>query len=66
MESKYVNMFMSGLVDGAIFACLTDVNNELIMELARNYIPIVYVDRLSEDEQVIPVIKSDLRMARTN
>ena len=61
LESKYVNMFMSGLVDGAIFVCLTDVNNGLIMDLARNYIPIVYVDSLSEDEQVIPVIKSDLK-----
>ncbi len=61
LESKYVNTFMSGLVDGAIFACLTDVNNELIMELARNYIPVVYVDRLNEDTQVIPVVKSDLK-----
>jgi len=61
LESKYINMFKSGLVDGAIFTCLTDVNNELILDVARNYLPIVYVDRLSGDEQVIPVIKSDLK-----
>jgi LacI family transcriptional regulator len=60
LESKYINMFMSGLVDGAIFTCFTDVNNELILDVARNCLPIVYVDRLSGD-QVIPVIKSDLK-----
>lgn len=60
LESKYINMFKSGLVDGAIFTCLTNINNEVVYDLARNYIPLVYIDRPADEEQVIPVLKSDL------
>ena len=39
LESKYINMFKGGLVDGAIFSCITNVNNEVVHDLARNYLP---------------------------
>ncbi|HHT49697.1 MAG TPA: LacI family transcriptional regulator [Firmicutes bacterium] len=60
LESKYINMFKGGLVDGAIFSCITNVNNEVVHDLARNYLPLVYIDRVAEDEEVIPMIKSNL------
>ncbi|ACL70798.1 LacI family DNA-binding transcriptional regulator [Halothermothrix orenii] len=63
-EIRYINLFKSGMVDGAIFACLGEMmkgNNELILDLARNHVPVVYIDRESSDNELIPVIKSDLK-----
>lgn len=61
IESKYINMFKSGLVDGAIFTCMMPTNQEFVLDLACNNIPIVFIDRPGVDEKVIPVIKSDLK-----
>lgn len=61
LETKYINMFKSGLVDGAIFSCLMPTNQEFVLDLACNNIPIVFIDRPGVDEKVIPVIKSNLK-----
>lgn len=63
-EVKYINMFKSGQVDGAIFSCMGDLmqkNDEMVLDLAKNYIPVVYVERDSPNHQIIPIIKSDLK-----
>jgi LacI family transcriptional regulator len=62
-ELRYINMFRSGQVDGAIFACVGDVmekHNELIIELVKQNIPVVFVDRDGVDHDLIPVVKSDV------
>ncbi len=62
-ELRYINMFRSGQVDGAIFACVGDVmekHNELIIELVKQKIPVVFVDRDGVDHDLIPVVKSDV------
>ncbi len=62
-EKRYINMFRSGQVDGAIFACVGDMmaeHNQMITQLARENVPVVYVDRDGVDNELIPVIKSDL------
>ncbi|PRX28588.1 LacI family transcriptional regulator [Orenia metallireducens] len=60
-EKKYIDMFRSGMVDGAIFTCLTEVNNSFITELASNHIPVVYIDRIGDDGGIIPIVKSNLK-----
>lgn len=63
-EVRYINMFKSGMVDGAIFACLGEMmkkNSKMVTELARHYLPVVYVDRDGVDNDLIPVVKSNLK-----
>jgi len=62
-ELRYINMFRSGQVDGAIFACVGDMmaeHNNLIIKLVKENIPVVYVDRDGVDHDLIPVVKSDV------
>lgn len=62
-ELRYIKMFRSGQVDGAIFACVGDMmvkHNDSVTKLAKEDIPVVYVDRDSVDHNLIPVVKSDL------
>lgn len=62
-ELRYINMFRSGQVDGAIFACVGDMmeeHNQLIIELVEQNIPVVFVDRDGVDHNLIPVVKSDV------
>ncbi len=62
-EMDYINLFKSGQVEGAIFACVGDMmkkNNQQITQLANSYIPVVYIDRDGVDPEIIPVIKADL------
>lgn len=68
-ELGYINMFKSGQVDGAIFACVGDMmrkNNQQITQLAHGHIPVVYIDRDGVDPEIIPVIKADLHSASYN
>lgn len=65
-EIRYINMFKSGQVDGAIFASLgeyikSDLN--IIKDLAENYLPVLYIDNEVDENGIIPVIKSDLENA---
>lgn len=62
-ELRYINLFKSGLVDGAIFACLGDMmeeHNRMIIDLVKNNTPVVFVDREINNYNLIPVIKTDL------
>lgn len=62
-ELRYINLFKSGLVDGAIFACLGDMmeeHNKMIIDLVKNNTPVVFVDREINNYNLIPVIKTDL------
>lgn len=62
-ELRYINMFRSGQVDGAIFACVGDMmaeHNQLIVELVKQNIPVVFVDRDGVDHNLVPVVKSDV------
>jgi LacI family transcriptional regulator len=62
-ELRYINMFRSGQVDGAIFACVGDMmaeHNDLIIKLVKENIPVIYVDRDGVDHDLIPVVKSDV------
>lgn len=62
-EKRYINMFRSGQVDGAIFACVGDMmaeHTELIIQLVKENIPVIYVDRDGVDHDLIPVVKSDV------
>lgn len=62
-ELNYINMFRSGQVDGAIFACVGDMmaeHNDLITKLVKDNIPVIYVDRAGVDYDLIPVVKSDV------
>ena len=58
-EKKYINLFRGGLVDGAIFTSHTTDNKELI-NFAKNFKPIVFMDRKIEEKNIIPVVKSNL------
>lgn len=65
-ELRYINMFRSGQVDGAIFACVGDMmaeHNELIIQLVKENIPVVYVDRDGVDHDLVPVVKSNVYQA---
>lgn len=64
-ELDYIKMFRGMQVDGAIFTCSHrgDHNADLISELAQNYIPVVYIDRTGNDDDIVPVIKSNLQDA---
>lgn len=62
-ELRYINMFRSGQVDGAIFACAGDLmaeHNDLIIKLVKENIPVVYVDRDGLNHDLIPIVKSDI------
>lgn len=65
-ELRYINMFRSGQVDGAIFACIGNAmtdHSEEIMMLVKKDLPIVYIDRDSVNHDFIPVVKSDVYQA---
>ena len=62
-ELRYINMFRSGQVDGAIFACVGDMmaeHTDLIIKLVKENIPVIYVDRDGVDHDLVPVVKSDV------
>ncbi|MEJ6951814.1 LacI family DNA-binding transcriptional regulator [Natronospora cellulosivora (SeqCode)] len=61
-EIRYLNMFKSGVVDGVIFACYNG-NNENIIEFAKNYKPVVYIDKAIDNNNLIPHVKADLKKA---
>lgn len=62
-ELKYINIFKSGQVDGVIFSCTTDKNNKIISEFAKNYCPVVYVDKIGGYDDRIPKIRSNRKNA---
>ena len=65
-EKRYINMFRSGSVDGAIFACVGDMmaeHNKMITQLVKEDIPVLYVDRDAVDHNLIPVVKSNVYSA---
>ena len=65
-ELRYINMFRSGQVDGAIFACVGDMmaeHTELIIQLVKENVPVVYVDRDGVDHNLVPVVKSNVYQA---
>ncbi|MEC9489676.1 MAG: LacI family DNA-binding transcriptional regulator [Halanaerobiales bacterium] len=62
-ELRYIKMFRSGQVDGAIFACAGDLmaeHNDLIIKLVKENIPVIYVDRDGLNHDLIPIVKSDI------
>ncbi len=62
-EARYIDLFKSGMVDGAIFASqekLTRENSHLLEELAANYIPIVNMNSQDFGSELVPVINTDL------
>lgn len=63
---RYVDVFRGGLVDGVIFAPgipSQTRESQLIIDLADNYVPVVFIDVGSQQYGNIPVIKPDMRMA---
>jgi len=62
-EARYIDLFKSGLVDGAIFASqeqLTEKNAKLLEELAADYISVVNINTQNFGSELVPVIKTDL------
>jgi LacI family transcriptional regulator len=65
-ELDYITLFRGMQVDGAIFASsvsTSDLNIDLISELADNFIPVVFIDRLLDAGKKIDSINSDLEKA---
>lgn len=65
-ELDYINIFRGMQVDGAIFASsvsTSDLNIDLIKELADNFIPVVFIDRLLDTGDKIDSVNSDLEKA---
>jgi len=62
-EARYIDLFKSGLVDGAIFASqeqLTEYNAKLVEDLAADYIAVVNINTQNFGSKLVPVIKTDL------
>ncbi len=65
-ELDYITLFRGMQVDGAIFASSvgdSDSNLDLIKELADNFIPVVFIDRLLDAGSKIDSVNSDLEKA---
>ncbi|MFW5988194.1 MAG: LacI family DNA-binding transcriptional regulator [bacterium] len=65
-ELDYISLFRGMQVDGAIFASFvsnSDLNINLIKELADNFIPVVFIDRLYDAGEKIDSVNSDLEKA---
>ncbi len=65
-ELDYITLFRGMQVDGAIFASSvsnSDSNIDLIKELADNFIPVVFIDRLLDAGNKIDSVNSDLEKA---
>lgn len=65
-ELEYITLFRGMQVDGAIFAssvAKNDLNIDLIQELAANFIPVVFIDRLLSSGDIIDSVYSDLKKA---
>ncbi|RCW61078.1 LacI family DNA-binding transcriptional regulator [Halanaerobium sp. ST460_2HS_T2] len=65
-ELDYITLFRGMQVDGAIFASsvsTSDLNIDLIKELADNFIPVVFIDRLLDAGDRIDSVNSDLERA---
>ncbi|AZO96052.1 LacI family DNA-binding transcriptional regulator [Halocella sp. SP3-1] len=65
-EAHYIDLFKSGMVDGAIFTSqenLSRDNYQLLEELAADYIPVVNINSQDFGSNLIPVIKTDLKKA---
>jgi LacI family transcriptional regulator len=71
-ERKYIDVFKSGLVDGAIFGPITNsvANHEEIIALMRSHISVVFIDRFESEEydseKAIPLVMADLKKAAFN
>ncbi len=62
-ETRYIELFKSGMADGAIFASqeqLTPRNSQLLEELAANYVPVVNMNSQDFGSNLVPIIKTDL------
>lgn len=65
-ELDYINLFRGMQTDGAIFASSVAENNlniNLIKELASEFIPVVFIDRLLDSGDKIDSVHSDLKKA---
>ncbi|MFW6308416.1 MAG: LacI family DNA-binding transcriptional regulator [bacterium] len=68
-EKRYINLFQKGMIDGAIFAGFAnpeELNEELIYNLAHNFIPVVFAFRKCFNEEtvsVIPAVNARLKKA---
>lgn len=63
-ELSYINMFKGMQVDGAVFtSSKKNANSSIISDLAANYIPVVYIDRVGNDDDTVPIIKPNLQDA---
>ncbi|SFL71101.1 LacI family DNA-binding transcriptional regulator [Halanaerobium salsuginis] len=65
-ELDYINLFRGMQVDGAIFASSVskvDANLALIEELAANFIPVVFINRLPKHTENIIAVNSELEKA---
>ena len=65
-ELDYISLFRGMQVDGAIFASsfsTSNMNIDLIKELADNFIPVVFIDRLLDSGDLIDSVNSDLKKA---
>lgn len=63
-EAWYINVLKTGIVDGAIFASqehLSKESNELLEELATDYVPVVNMNSQDFGSDIVPVIRVDLR-----
>lgn len=65
-ELDYITLFKGMQVDGAIFASsvgTSNLNLDLIKELANNFIPVVFIDRILDSGSEIDSVNSDLEKA---
>ena len=59
-ENRYVQVFKSRQLDGAIFAAENEVNS-VVDDYAEQHTPVVYIDRSVGDNRQTPVVESDLQ-----
>ena len=65
-EKRYMNIFKTGIVDGAIFASQEQLSKEssrVLEVLASKYLPVVNINSQDFASDVVPVIKTDLKNA---
>ena len=65
-EKRYINLFKNGMIDGAIFVGVADLkatNDQIILELARDYIPVVNIFRENVQINELPQINARIKEA---